>query len=60
VLRKISGPEREEVVGDWRKLHNEELHNLDASAYVFRVIKPRRMRMALMGETRNAVFWLEN
>jgi hypothetical protein len=39
VLRKIYGPEREEVAGDWRRLHNEELHNLYASSNVIRVIK---------------------
>jgi len=41
-LRRIFEPKREEVVGGWTKLHNEELHNLYAS----RVIKPRRMRSA--------------
>jgi hypothetical protein len=43
VLRIICGPKREEVVGDWRKLHNEELHNLYASPSIIRVNKSRRM-----------------
>jgi hypothetical protein len=44
VLRKIFGPKREEVAGSWRRLHNEELHNLYASPNITRVIKSRRMR----------------
>jgi hypothetical protein len=43
-LWRIFGPKREEVVGGWRRLHNEELHNLYASPNVTRVIKSRRMR----------------
>jgi hypothetical protein len=39
VLRRIFGPKREEVAGDWRRLHNEELHNLYASPDIARVIK---------------------
>jgi hypothetical protein len=45
VLRKISGPKREED-GSWRKLHNDELHSLYSSPNVVRVIKSRRMRWA--------------
>ena len=45
VLRNIFGPEREKVTGDWRKLHNEELHEL-YSRNIIRVIKTRRMRWA--------------
>jgi hypothetical protein len=52
VLRRIFGPEREEVVGGWRRLHNEELHNLYASSNIIRVIKSRKMRR--VGEMRNA------
>jgi hypothetical protein len=44
VLRRIFGPKRVEVTGDWRKLHNEELHNLYSSRNVIRMIKSRRMR----------------
>jgi hypothetical protein len=46
VLRRIFGPKREEMSGDWRRLHNEELHNLYASPDIIRVIKSRRMRGA--------------
>jgi hypothetical protein len=38
VLRRIFGPKREEVAGGWRKLHDEELHNLHASPNIRRVI----------------------
>jgi hypothetical protein len=58
VLRRIFGPKRDEVTGDWRKLHNEELHGLYSSPSIVRVIKARRMRLARhvarMGEVRGA------
>jgi hypothetical protein len=44
VLRRIFGPKRDEVTGGWRKLHNEELHNLYSSPSIIRMIKSRRMR----------------
>jgi hypothetical protein len=44
VLRRIFGPKREEVTGEWRKLHNKELHDLYSSPSVIRMIKSRRMR----------------
>ena len=54
VLRRIFGPKRDEVTGDWRKLHNEELNDLYCSHNIVRVIKWRRMRwvgnVARMGE----------
>jgi hypothetical protein len=43
VLRRIFGPKRDEVIGAWRKLHNEELHNLYSSPSIIRKIKSRRM-----------------
>jgi hypothetical protein len=44
VLMRIFGPKREEVTGGWRKLRNEELHNLYSSPSTIRMIKSRRMR----------------
>jgi hypothetical protein len=44
VLRRICGPKRNKVTGGWRKLHNEELHNLYSSPSKIRMIKSRRMR----------------
>jgi hypothetical protein len=46
VLRRISGPKRDEVTGGWRKLHNEELHTLYSSPSIIKVIKARRMILA--------------
>jgi hypothetical protein len=46
VLRRIFGPKREGVMGGWRKLHNEELHNLYSLPSIIRIIKLRRMRSA--------------
>jgi hypothetical protein len=58
VLRRIFGPKREEVAGGWRRLHNEELHNLYTSPDVIRMIKSRRMSWArhivCVGVMRNA------
>jgi hypothetical protein len=42
-LRRIFGPKRDEVTGGWRKLHNEELHNLYSSPSIIRMIRLRRM-----------------
>jgi hypothetical protein len=56
VLRTIFRPKRDEVTGEWRKLHNEELHNLYPSPDIIRQVKSRRMRwvghIARMGEER--------
>ena len=56
LLRIIFGAERDEVTGEWRKLHNEELNDLYCSPNIVRVIKSRRMRwaghVAGMGEGR--------
>jgi hypothetical protein len=46
VLRRIFGPKRDDVIGEWRKLHNEELHILFSSPNIIRQIKSRRMRWA--------------
>jgi hypothetical protein len=58
VLRRIFEPKRDEVTGGWRKLHNEELHDLYYSPSIIRVFKSRRMRWAgngaRMGEKGNA------
>jgi hypothetical protein len=58
VPRRIFGPKRDEVTGEWRKLHNEELRDLYSSPSIIRMIKSRRMRsaghVAGMGEKRNA------
>jgi hypothetical protein len=57
VLRRIFGPKRDGMTGGWRKLHNEELHNLYSSPSIIRILKWRRMRwagrVAQMGEKRN-------
>jgi hypothetical protein len=57
VLRRIFGLKRDEVTGEWRKLHSEESHNLYSSPDIIRQIKARRVRwaghVARMGEGRN-------
>jgi hypothetical protein len=54
VLRRIFGPDRDELIGEWRKLHSGELHNVYSSSDIIRQIKSRRMRwaghVARMGE----------
>jgi hypothetical protein len=58
VLKRIFGPKRDEVTGAWKKLHNEELHDLYSSPSKIRIMKSMRMRWAghvvRMGEKRNA------
>jgi transcription termination factor 2 len=46
VLRRVFGPKRDEVTGEWRKLHNEELSDLYSLPNIVRVVKSRRMRWA--------------
>jgi hypothetical protein len=57
VLRRTFGPKRDEVTGEWRKLHNDELCNLCSSPSIITIIKLRRMswegHLAQMGEKRN-------
>jgi hypothetical protein len=65
VLRRTFGPKRDEVTGEWRKMHKGELHNLYTSPDIIRQIKSRRMRwagnVARMGEGRNVYrFWWES
>ena len=59
MLRRIFGPRRDEVKGEWRKLHNEELNDLYFSPNIVRVIKSRRIRwaghVARMGEERGCI-----
>ena len=59
MLRRTFGPRRDEVTGEWKRLHNEELNNLYCSTNIVRVIKSRRMRwaghLARMGEERGCI-----
>jgi hypothetical protein len=65
VLRRIFGPKREEVTGEWRKLHNEELRDLYSSSNIIRIIKSRRKRwtghVARMGRRGTHIgYWWES
>jgi len=65
VLRRIFGPRRDEVTGEWRRSHNEELNDLYSAPNIVRVIKSRRMRwdghVARMGEERGCIgYWWGN
>jgi hypothetical protein len=63
-LRRIFGPKRAEVTGEWRKLHNEELCDLYFSSSIIRIIKSRRMRwagnVARMGRRGTHIDWWES
>jgi hypothetical protein len=64
-LRRIFGLKRDGVMGEWRKLHNEELHNLYSSPDIIRQIKSRRMKWSGMWHTwerseKCTRFWWEN
>jgi hypothetical protein len=58
VLRRVFGPKRDEVTGEWRELHNEELRDLYSSLSIIRMMKSKRMRymghLTRIGEKRNA------
>ena len=59
VLRRIFGPKRDEVTGEWRKLHNDELNDLQCSPNNVRLIKSRRMSGAYgVGERRVQFWWI--
>jgi hypothetical protein len=65
VLRRIFGPKRDEVTGEWRKLHNEELRDMYSSLSIIRIIKSRRMRwevhVARMGKRETCIgYWWES
>jgi len=61
VLRRVLGPKRDEVTGEWRKLHNEELSDLYSLPNIVRVVKSRRMKWAgheaHMGEGCTGFWW---
>jgi hypothetical protein len=65
VLRRIFGQKKDEMIEDWRQLHNDELHNLYFSPNIIRMIKSRRMKWAgyisRMGAKRNSyrVDWID-
>jgi hypothetical protein len=54
VLRRVFGPKGDEVTGEWRKLHKEELNGLYSSPSTIRIMKSRRKHVARMGENRHA------
>jgi hypothetical protein len=64
VLRKIFGFETDEMIREWRKVQNVEVHNLYSSSDIIRMMKSRKMRwsgcVARLREMRNTTFWPEN
>jgi hypothetical protein len=62
---RISGPKRDKIIGNWRKLHNEELHKSYYTPNIIRMLKPRMMKLAghvaRMGTSEIFIgFWWEN
>ena len=57
VLRRLFGPKRDGVTGEWRKLNNEEFNDLYSSPNIVRVIKSRRMRWERWGNLRERDHW---
>jgi hypothetical protein len=60
VLRRIFGPKRTQVAGGWRRLHNEELHNLYASPNIIRVAKSKRVRWAGLGTDEKCIRYFDS
>jgi hypothetical protein len=62
VLRRIFGPKRDDVTGGWRKLHNEELHNLYSSPSIIKMTKLRRLKSVGNGRRRgmHIGYWWES
>jgi hypothetical protein len=64
VLRRIFGPKRDEVMGGWRKLHNDKLHNFYSLLSIITMIKSMRIRwarhVARMGRSMHIGFWWES
>jgi hypothetical protein len=65
MVLRIFGPSRDEVTGGWRKLHNEELHNLYSSPNIIRMTKSRRMRWTghvaqMRGRGMHIAYWWES
>jgi hypothetical protein len=60
VLRRIFGPKRDELTGEWRKLHDEELRDLYSSPNIIRIIKSRVRWAGLAVGKRVGYWWLDN
>jgi hypothetical protein len=61
VLKRVFGPKRDEVTGEWRKLHNEELNDLYSLPNTVRVVKSRRMRWRVWGRKEGCIWcWWGN
>ena len=60
IMRKVFGPKRDDITREWRRLHNEELHDLYSSTNIIRVIKSRSMRLVWGRGEVHAEFWCGN